>query len=68
MCVQLQKPEASEADEVDEELAVSHTEQLFAPKSLVLVSQLDHTEVFRVRLAHFCVTHYSWQAFLSLLL
>lgn len=44
---QLQKPEASEADEVDEELAVSHTEQLFAPKSLVLVSQLDHTEVFR---------------------
>ncbi|XP_049892673.1 myotubularin-related protein 5 isoform X5 [Epinephelus moara] len=44
---QLQKTEASEADEVDEELAVVQPAQVFAPKSLVLVSRLDYTEVFR---------------------
>ncbi|XP_042367466.1 myotubularin-related protein 5 isoform X2 [Plectropomus leopardus] len=44
---QLQKAEASEADEVDEELAVVQQAQVFAPKSLVLVSRLDYTEVFR---------------------
>ncbi|KAL7371168.1 hypothetical protein ABVT39_020823 [Epinephelus coioides] len=42
-----QKTEASEADEVDEELAVVQPAQVFAPKSLVLVSRLDYTEVFR---------------------
>ncbi|XP_029901720.1 myotubularin-related protein 5 isoform X3 [Myripristis murdjan] len=44
---QLQRAEASEADEVDEEPAVVQPSQVFAPKSLVLVSRLDHTEVFR---------------------
>ncbi|KAM3588317.1 uncharacterized protein V6R79_026188 [Siganus canaliculatus] len=44
---QLQKTKASEADEVDEELAVVQSAQVFAPKSLVLVSRLDYTEVFR---------------------
>uniref|UniRef100_A0A4W6EMM1 SET binding factor 1 n=1 Tax=Lates calcarifer TaxID=8187 RepID=A0A4W6EMM1_LATCA len=44
---QLQKAEASEADEVDEELAVVQPAKVFAPKSLVLVSRLDYTEVFR---------------------
>ncbi|XP_022527586.2 myotubularin-related protein 5 isoform X7 [Astyanax mexicanus] len=43
---QLQKEEPSEADE-DETLVLSQPEQLYAPKSLVLVSRLDHTEVFR---------------------
>ncbi|KAM6987099.1 myotubularin-related protein 5 isoform 2-T2 [Aplochiton taeniatus] len=43
---QLQKAEASEVDE-DEELGLLQPAQVFAPKSLVLVSQLDHTEVFR---------------------
>ncbi|XP_059181409.1 myotubularin-related protein 5 isoform X3 [Centropristis striata] len=44
---QLQKVEASEVDEVDEDLAVVQPAQVFAPKSLVLVSRLDYTEVFR---------------------
>ncbi|KAK2858733.1 hypothetical protein Q5P01_003353 [Channa striata] len=44
---QLQKAEASEADEVDEELAVVQPAKVFAPKSLVLVSRLDYTDVFR---------------------
>uniref|UniRef100_A0A8C9ZYI5 SET binding factor 1 n=1 Tax=Sander lucioperca TaxID=283035 RepID=A0A8C9ZYI5_SANLU len=44
---QLQKAKASEADEVDEGLAVVQSAQVFAPKSLVLVSRLDYTEVFR---------------------
>ncbi|XP_019113408.1 myotubularin-related protein 5 isoform X1 [Larimichthys crocea] len=44
---QLQKAEASEADEVDEGPAVVQSAQVFAPKSLVLVSRLDYTEVFR---------------------
>ncbi|XP_075932172.1 myotubularin-related protein 5 isoform X4 [Anarhichas minor] len=44
---QLQKAVASELDEADEELAVVQPAQVFAPKSLVLVSQLDYTEVFR---------------------
>uniref|UniRef100_A0A8C3B2E5 SET binding factor 1 n=1 Tax=Cyclopterus lumpus TaxID=8103 RepID=A0A8C3B2E5_CYCLU len=39
--------EASEVDEADEVLAVVQPAQVFAPKSLVLVSRLDHTEVFR---------------------
>uniref|UniRef100_A0A7N8XJ28 SET binding factor 1 n=1 Tax=Mastacembelus armatus TaxID=205130 RepID=A0A7N8XJ28_9TELE len=42
----LQKAEASEVDEVDEELTIQPP-QVFAPKSLVLVSQVDYTEVFR---------------------
>lgn len=37
-----------EEEEVDSSLPVQPV-QLFAPKSLVLVSRLDHTEVFRVR-------------------
>ncbi|XP_030575651.1 myotubularin-related protein 5 isoform X2 [Archocentrus centrarchus] len=41
-----QKAEASEVDEADE-LSVVQTSKIFAPKSLVLVSQLDYTEVFR---------------------
>ncbi|XP_051248685.1 myotubularin-related protein 5 isoform X7 [Dicentrarchus labrax] len=44
---QLKKAEASEVDEVDEVPAVVQSAQVFAPKSLVLVSHLDYTEVFR---------------------
>ncbi|XP_030295991.1 myotubularin-related protein 5 isoform X6 [Sparus aurata] len=44
---QLQKAKPSEVDEVDEEPAVVQSAQVFAPKSLVLVSRLDYTEVFR---------------------
>ncbi|KAM4615103.1 myotubularin-related protein 5 isoform 2-T2 [Polymixia lowei] len=43
---QLQKAEPSEVDE-DEEPGGVQPAQVFAPKSLVLVSRLDHTEVFR---------------------
>uniref|UniRef100_A0A8C1UN58 SET binding factor 1 n=1 Tax=Cyprinus carpio TaxID=7962 RepID=A0A8C1UN58_CYPCA len=43
---QLQKGEPSEADE-DDSPDVLQPAQLYAPKSLVLVSFLDHTEVFR---------------------
>uniref|UniRef100_A0A671SM74 Myotubularin-related protein 5-like n=1 Tax=Sinocyclocheilus anshuiensis TaxID=1608454 RepID=A0A671SM74_9TELE len=43
---QVCKGEASEADE-DESPGVLQPAQLYAPKSLVLVSRLDHTEVFR---------------------
>ncbi|XP_072233346.1 myotubularin-related protein 5 isoform X10 [Leuresthes tenuis] len=39
--------EASEVDEADEEPAVVQPAKIFAPKSLVLVSRLDYTEVFR---------------------
>lgn len=46
--VQLKKAEAGEVDEADDELTVVQPAQVFAPKSLVLVSRLDHTEVFRV--------------------
>ncbi|XP_067346350.1 myotubularin-related protein 5 isoform X5 [Channa argus] len=42
-----QKAEASEVDEVDEEPAVVQPVKVFAPKSLVLVSRLDYTDVFR---------------------
>uniref|UniRef100_A0A671Y446 SET binding factor 1 n=1 Tax=Sparus aurata TaxID=8175 RepID=A0A671Y446_SPAAU len=42
-----QKAKPSEVDEVDEEPAVVQSAQVFAPKSLVLVSRLDYTEVFR---------------------
>ena len=52
LCVRLQKAEASEVDEVDDDLAVVQAAQVFAPKSLVLVSRLDYTEVFRVRHKH----------------
>ena len=67
-CVKLQKAEASELDEVDEDLAVVQAAKVFAPKSLVLVSRLDYTEVFRVRCTqpfvystplHYCVINYS---------
>ncbi|XP_068163269.1 myotubularin-related protein 5 isoform X2 [Antennarius striatus] len=46
----LQKADTGEADEVDEEheeSAVVQSAQVFAPKSLVLVSRLDYTDVFR---------------------
>uniref|UniRef100_A0A4W5RBF6 SET binding factor 1 n=1 Tax=Hucho hucho TaxID=62062 RepID=A0A4W5RBF6_9TELE len=42
----LQKAEASEVDE-DEVPGLVQPTQVYAPKSLVLVSRLDHTEVFR---------------------
>ncbi|XP_055367536.1 myotubularin-related protein 5 isoform X2 [Betta splendens] len=44
---QLQKVGTSEADEADEEPAVVQPAKVFAPKSLVLVSRLDYTEVYR---------------------
>ncbi|XP_073727435.1 myotubularin-related protein 5 isoform X7 [Misgurnus anguillicaudatus] len=43
---QLQKGEPNEVDE-DDSPDVLQPAQLYAPKSLVLVSRLDHTEVFR---------------------
>ncbi|XP_069048295.1 myotubularin-related protein 5 isoform X5 [Lepisosteus oculatus] len=43
---QPQKSLSSEADE-DDDSGIMQPNQLFAPKSLVLVSRLDHTEVFR---------------------
>ncbi|XP_031415031.2 myotubularin-related protein 5, partial [Clupea harengus] len=43
---QLQKEDPSEVDE-DEGPGALHPAQLYAPKSLVVVSRLDHTEVFR---------------------
>ncbi|XP_036375739.1 myotubularin-related protein 5-like isoform X2 [Megalops cyprinoides] len=43
---QPQKSLSSEADE-DDESGIIESPQLFAPKSLVLVSRLDHTDVFR---------------------
>uniref|UniRef100_A0AAY4EDI7 SET binding factor 1 n=1 Tax=Denticeps clupeoides TaxID=299321 RepID=A0AAY4EDI7_9TELE len=43
---QLQRAEPCEADE-DETPREVQTSHLYAPKSLVLVSRLDHTEVFR---------------------
>uniref|UniRef100_A0A673CMM9 SET binding factor 1 n=1 Tax=Sphaeramia orbicularis TaxID=375764 RepID=A0A673CMM9_9TELE len=46
-CFTFWEAEASEADEVDEEPAVTQPAKVFAPKSLVLVSRLDHAEVFR---------------------
>lgn len=57
LCVQLQKPEASEVDEVDEDLAVIQPAKVYGPKSLVLVSRLDYTEVFRVRYAVVSILH-----------
>uniref|UniRef100_A0A8C1X8S6 SET binding factor 1 n=1 Tax=Cyprinus carpio TaxID=7962 RepID=A0A8C1X8S6_CYPCA len=42
----VENPQPSEADE-DESPDVLQPAQLYAPKSLVLVSRLDHTEVFR---------------------
>ncbi|XP_056878101.1 myotubularin-related protein 5 isoform X2 [Takifugu flavidus] len=42
-----QKAEANETDEADEEPTVVLAAQVFAPKSLVLVSRLDHNEVFK---------------------
>lgn len=55
---QLKKAETSEADEADEQPAVVQLAKVFAPKSLVLVSRLDHTEVFKVR--HSTVTSWFW--------
>ncbi|XP_066580002.1 myotubularin-related protein 5 isoform X3 [Amia ocellicauda] len=43
---QPQKSLSSEADE-DDDSGILQPAQLFAPKSLVLVSRLDHTDVFR---------------------
>ncbi|KAM6895388.1 myotubularin-related protein 5 [Xenentodon cancila] len=43
----VQRTEVSKADEADEEPAVVQPAKVFAPKSLVLVSRLDYTEVFR---------------------
>lgn len=50
---QLQKAKTSEADEADEEPTVVQSAQVFAPKSLVLVSRLDHTDVFKVQCSTF---------------
>ncbi|MGH0127623.1 UNVERIFIED_CONTAM: hypothetical protein FKN15_035263 [Acipenser sinensis] len=41
------QPQKSRSGEDDEDPGIIQTAQMFAPKSLVLVSQLDHTEVFR---------------------
>nr|XP_020456937.1 myotubularin-related protein 5 isoform X2 [Monopterus albus] len=43
----LDNPQKAEASEVDEEPGVVQSAKVFAPKSLVLVSRLDYTEVFR---------------------
>ncbi|XP_054656092.1 myotubularin-related protein 5 isoform X3 [Dunckerocampus dactyliophorus] len=54
---QLQKAQACEVDEVDEEPTIIQPTQVFAPKSLVLVSRLDYTEVFRNCLALVYTVH-----------
>ncbi|RXM97783.1 Myotubularin-related protein 5 [Acipenser ruthenus] len=41
------QPQKSRSGEDDEDSGIIQPAQMFAPKSLVLVSQLDHTEVFR---------------------
>ncbi|XP_069764357.1 myotubularin-related protein 5 isoform X7 [Narcine bancroftii] len=43
----VESSQQNHADVTDEDSKFIQTPQLFAPKSLVLVSQLDHTEVFR---------------------
>ena len=40
--------EADGEDEVDEEDGLIQPAQVFAPKSLILVSRLDYPEIFRV--------------------
>lgn len=47
----LRKEEKEEEEEDNEVSSAVQPAQLFAPKSLVLVSRLDHAEVFRVRSA-----------------
>ncbi|XP_057710324.1 myotubularin-related protein 5 isoform X2 [Corythoichthys intestinalis] len=54
---QLQKARAGEVDEVDEEPTIIRPAQVFAPKSLVLVSRLDYTDVFRNCLALVYTVH-----------
>ncbi|XP_061816685.1 myotubularin-related protein 5 isoform X2 [Nerophis lumbriciformis] len=54
---QLQKAQAGEVDEVDEEPNIIQPSQVFAPKSLVLVSRLDYTDVFRNCLALVYTVH-----------
>ncbi|XP_077356788.1 myotubularin-related protein 5 isoform X5 [Festucalex cinctus] len=53
----LQKARVSDVDEVDEEPAIIQPAQVFAPKSLVLVSRLDYTDVFRNCLALVYTVH-----------
>ncbi|XP_061618330.1 myotubularin-related protein 5 isoform X2 [Phyllopteryx taeniolatus] len=55
--LQLQKAPAGEVDEVDEEPTIIQPAQVFAPKSLVLVSRLDYTDVFRNCLALVYTVH-----------
>ncbi|XP_061523242.1 myotubularin-related protein 5 [Phycodurus eques] len=52
-----QKTRAGEVDEVDEESTIVQPAQVFAPKSLVLVSRLDYTDVFRNCLALVYTVH-----------
>ncbi|XP_077450560.1 myotubularin-related protein 5 isoform X2 [Stigmatopora argus] len=52
-----QKAQVGDLDEVDEEPAIIQPAQVFAPKSLVLVSRLDHTDVFRNCLALVYTVH-----------
>ncbi|XP_061663338.1 myotubularin-related protein 5 isoform X4 [Syngnathoides biaculeatus] len=54
---QLQKARAGDMDEVDEEPTIIQPAQIFAPKSLVLVSRLDYTDVFRNCLALVYTVH-----------
>ncbi|XP_019721582.1 myotubularin-related protein 5 [Hippocampus comes] len=54
---QLQKARTSDVDEVDEDPTVIQPAQVFAPKSLVLVSRLDYTDVFRNCLALVYTVH-----------
>lgn len=56
---QLQKAEANETDEADEEPTVVLAAQVFAPKSLVLVSRLDHNEVFKVHCSTLPIINHS---------
>uniref|UniRef100_A0A663M1M1 SET binding factor 1 n=1 Tax=Athene cunicularia TaxID=194338 RepID=A0A663M1M1_ATHCN len=49
---QVQRAEEEEEEEEKEPSSPVQPSQLFAPKSLVLVSRLDHTEVFRVSLKY----------------
>ncbi|XP_043569141.1 myotubularin-related protein 5 [Chiloscyllium plagiosum] len=45
--VESSQPQKNHTNGIDDDSKFAQAPQLFAPKSLVLVSQLDHTEVFR---------------------
>lgn len=52
---------AEDVDEEEEEDGLIQPAQIFAPKSLILVSRLDYPEIFRViKNLSVCPSHYPW--------